>query len=185
MCDYRGKLIAGLDRELAGEEAADVEAHVQTCKECRRQVAVYEQVSRTFDAYCDAALAAKTPHRMLRWVPALPGAVVAAAALFLAFPRARVELAPVHAPAHASIAAAIAARELAPEPVPGKKIHKQRGMKFVPDKTLNWSPADAAVQIAIPAEAMFPPGVVPEGMNLIAELSIAPDGSVERLLLRP
>jgi hypothetical protein len=41
------------------------------------------------------------------------------------------------------------------------------------------------VQIAIPAEAMFPPGAMPEGMSFIAEVSIGADGSVERLRLRP
>lgn len=184
MCEYRAKLIAWLDCELDSEEAADVEAHVQACKECRSQVAVYEQVSRAFDAYCDATLAAKTPHRLPRWVPALSGVVVAAAVLLLAFPRTRVESPRVHAPIPAPIAAAISV-DVAPEPASGKKILKRRARKLVPDKTLKWLPSDAAVQIAIPAEAMFPPGAVPEGMNLIAELSIAPDGSVERLRLRP
>jgi hypothetical protein len=32
---------------------------------------------------------------------------------------------------------------------------------------------------------MFPPGAVPEGINFIAELSIGPDGSAERVRLRP
>jgi hypothetical protein len=32
---------------------------------------------------------------------------------------------------------------------------------------------------------MFAPGAIPEGMNFVAELSIGPDGSVERLRLRP
>jgi hypothetical protein len=42
---------------------------------------------------------------------------------------------------------------------------------------------ETAVQIAIPAEAMFPPGAMPKGMNFIAELSIAPDGSVKQVRL--
>jgi hypothetical protein len=40
------------------------------------------------------------------------------------------------------------------------------------------------VQIAIPAEAMFPPGAMPKGLNFVAELSIAPDGSVKQVRLR-
>jgi hypothetical protein len=40
-----------------------------------------------------------------------------------------------------------------------------------------------AVQIAIPADAMFPPGAMPKGLNFIAELSIAPDGSVKQIRL--
>jgi hypothetical protein len=40
------------------------------------------------------------------------------------------------------------------------------------------------VQIAIPAEAMFPPGAAPNEMNFIAELTIAADGSVQQVRLR-
>ena len=47
-----------------------------------------------------------------------------------------------------------------------------------------WQPTESAVQIAIPADAMFAPGAVPKGMNFIAELSIAPDGSVKQVRLR-
>jgi anti-sigma factor RsiW len=185
MCEYRGKLIAWLDCELSGEEAAEVETHVQACQECRNQVAVYGDVSRRFDAYCDATLEAKMPHRMPRWVPALSGVVVAAAVMLLAFPRARLESPPIQPPVHAPMATAVSVGDIAPQPAGGKKILKRRASKIGPDKTSNWLPSGAAVEIAIPAEAMFPPGAVPEGMNLIAELSIAPDGSVERLRLRP
>jgi hypothetical protein len=185
MCEYRTKLIAWLDHELNSEETSDVDAHVQACKECRSQVAVYGEVSRRFDAYCDATSEAKMPHRMPRWVPALSGVVVAAAVLFLVFPRAGVEAPPIHLPVHAPIAAAVSVRDIAPEPAAGKKVLKRRARKNVPGKTSNWLPSGSMVEIAIPAEAMFPPGVVPEGMNLIAELSIAPDGSVEHLRLRP
>jgi hypothetical protein len=118
-------------------------------------------------------------------VPALSIVVVAAAVMLVAFPRARVESPPIQPPVRIPIAAAVSIRDIAPETVAGKKILKRRATKIVPDKTSNWLPSGAAVEIAIPAEAMFPPGAVPEGMNLIAELSIAPDGSVERLRLRP
>jgi anti-sigma factor RsiW len=185
MCEYRGKLIAWLDRELSSEEAAQVEGHVRACKECRNQVAVYGDMSRRFDAYCDATLEAKMPRRMPDWVPALSGVVVTAAVLLLVFPRARVEAPPIQPPVHTPIAAAVSVRDIVPEPAARKKTLKRSATKSVPGKTSNWLPNGAAVEIAIPAEAMFPPGAVPEGMNLIAELSIAPDGSVERLRLRP
>jgi hypothetical protein len=48
-----------------------------------------------------------------------------------------------------------------------------------------WQPAEPAIEIAIPAEAMFPPGAVPEGFNFTADLSIAPDGSASRISLQP
>jgi hypothetical protein len=47
------------------------------------------------------------------------------------------------------------------------------------------SPEETAIQIAIPADEMFPPGAVPEGMHFVADLTIAADGSAERLRLSP
>jgi hypothetical protein len=51
--------------------------------------------------------------------------------------------------------------------------------------TSDWAMAEPAIQIAIPADAMFPPGAVPEGMTYIANLSLAADGSVQGFRLRP
>jgi anti-sigma factor RsiW len=182
MCDYQGKLIAWLDRELPEHEAADVERHAQGCRECRSQVAAYEHLSRAFDAYCDATVAGKTHRRVVpRWVPALSAAVVALVVLFLAFPRAPVELPRAHAP----IVAAVPVTVLEPTSALRKKTHRRRAVTMPHEQAANWLPAEPAVQIAIPAEAMFPPGAVPEGMKFIAELSIGPDGSVEQLRLRP
>jgi hypothetical protein len=48
----------------------------------------------------------------------------------------------------------------------------------------NWVSAKPPIRIAIPVEAMFPPGAVPEGITFIADLSIAPDGSVQGLRLQ-
>ena len=50
---------------------------------------------------------------------------------------------------------------------------------------LNWPLVEPAVQIAIPAEALFPLGAVPQGVDFVADLSIAPDGSAKRLRLEP
>ena len=49
----------------------------------------------------------------------------------------------------------------------------------------SWTPAEPAIQIAIPAAAMFPPGAVPDGLTFIADVTIAADGSAQRLRLRP
>ena len=54
MCDFSGRLIAWMDGELAENEAAAVEQHVQGCEQCRERVAAYEEVSREFAAYCDS-----------------------------------------------------------------------------------------------------------------------------------
>jgi hypothetical protein len=51
-------------------------------------------------------------------------------------------------------------------------------------RAVKWQATETAVQIAIPAEALFPPGALPKGMNFIAELRIAPDGSVSQIRLR-
>jgi hypothetical protein len=42
-----------------------------------------------------------------------------------------------------------------------------------------------AIEIAFPADEMFAPGAVPDGIQFVADVTIAPDGSAERLRLRP
>ena len=183
MCDVQAKLIAWLDRELSSDEAAGVERHIEGCKECRSRLAAYEQVSNTFDAYCDAVEAVKTRRWVPRWVHALASAAVAAVVMFLAFSRTHVEPPPVLFP---TITAASVALPAPPEleSAPRKTIHRRRAVAPVQVRATKWQPMETAVQIAIPAEAMFPPGAMPEGMNFIAELSIAPDGSVKQVRLR-
>jgi anti-sigma factor RsiW len=46
-------------------------------------------------------------------------------------------------------------------------------------------PQRPSIEIAIPVDAMFPPGAVPPGMSFTGELTIAADGSPEQLGLRP
>ncbi len=48
MCEYSGRLIAWLDRELPDDEATNVEWHVGQCTECRRAVSEYQEVSDAF-----------------------------------------------------------------------------------------------------------------------------------------
>jgi hypothetical protein len=50
---------------------------------------------------------------------------------------------------------------------------------------VNWAPSAPAIQIAFPAEAIFPPGAVPQGFDFVADVSIAADGSAQQLNLRP
>src|SRR6266849_6186813 len=78
MCDFQAKLIAWLDHELLENQAAEVERHVQACEQCRAERGRYEQVSRTFDAYCAAVMAAK-PHRSDRAALYLPATAYRAA----------------------------------------------------------------------------------------------------------
>jgi Putative zinc-finger len=180
MCDFSGRLVAWMDRELSDNEAADAERHVRDCSECRRRIDAYKQVSRAFVEHCDAVMKGTTRRRP-RWVPVLASATAAAAVLFLVFQPASVKQIPVRPP----VADASPAIILETEPKPVKTVH--RGRRIAPAKTpnANWALPETAIQIAIPVEAMFPPGAVPEGITLIADVSMAADGSVQGLRLQP
>jgi anti-sigma factor RsiW len=197
MCDISGKLIAWLDRELPAEEAAEVERHFADCSECRTGVDAYKRVSDEFDEYCDAAIASSARGAVPRWAPVVwgAGAVAALVTLFLAMPRTRVEPPAFHLPqaaltaSPAVVAAAVPAsvrsiqraqRRHAVRPV---SIQNANGAP-VQSQNPNLLPDEPMIQIAIPADEMFPPGAVPEGMHFVADLTIAADGSAERLRLR-
>ena len=187
MCDVQGKLIAWLDRELPTAEVSEVERHIEQCRECQRWVATYGHVSETFDAYCDAVMAAKESRRVSRWAPVLASILVAASIMLLVLLRERVEPAPVLAPTVVSASAPVPAPSLAAVPGPRKPTMRRHHMvqaSRVEERFTQGQPMDTAIQIAIPAEAMFPPGAMPAGVNFIADLRIAPDGSVQQVRLR-
>jgi anti-sigma factor RsiW len=180
MCDVQGNLIAWMDRELPPDEAASVEHHVEGCEECRSQLAAYRAISKNFEVYCAAVIAAKTRRIVSCWVPALASAAVALALVFLAFRQKHVEPPPVLTPVEVAASVPVSA----PEPAPRKAIQKRHTRLAVEREPAIWQPAETAVQIAIPAETVFAPGAMPEGMSFIAELSIAPDGSIKQVRLR-
>ena len=179
MCDFSGRLVAWMDRELPDTEAAAMERHVRDCLECRRRVDAYHEVSRAFVAYCDAAVGAKTRRGPPHWVPVLSSAV-AVAVLLLVFRPAFIKQIPVRP----RVADAFLANILETAPSPVKRVHRRR--VSAPKKTpnANWGIIEPAIRIAIPVEAMFPPGAVPEGITFIADLSMAADGSVQGLRLQ-
>ncbi len=194
MCDFPGKLIAWLDRELPEREAAEVQQHVQGCMECQNRVKVYEQVGKAVNSYCDEALASKVSGGRTSWQLALSAAAVVGIALLLVFPRARVEQTIARQPAAATsalhdattIASPAIAFETSPvREKPQRNIHQHPATPAAQNPARNWVSAEPAIQIAIPAEAMFPPGAVPEGINFVADLSIGPDGSAQGLRLQP
>ncbi len=187
MCEFQAKLIVFLDRELRSEEVAGVERHIEGCEECRNRLVRYELVNETFGAYCDAVMAAKTRRNVPRWVPVLASAAVAAVVMFLAFLEKRMEPPPVLTPTITAVSVPgpmPVLAPLAPEPARRKKMHRRHAVPAVQERAVKWRPTETAVQIAIPAEAMFPPGAMPKGLNFVAELSIAPDGSVKQVRLR-
>lgn len=187
--------MAWLDRELGNDETVELERHIDACSRCRSRLESYKQASATFDAYCDAVLSAKTQQKRLpRWVPVLTTAAAAAitATLVLALLRARVEPPALPPPVQVQVQvqapppAVVLENVPAPTPAPGKTMHRPRATTpGTPRQTTNWQPTERAIQIAIPAESMFPPGAVPQGVNFIADLSIAADGSAEQIRLRP
>jgi len=181
MCDYSGRLVAWMDRELPDNEAGVVERHVRDCSECRGRVDAYEQVSRAFVAYCDAAIGKKTRRRLKRWVPLLASAA-AAAVLLLVFQPTTVKQMPVRPRVADAASAVVVETETAPRPV--KKVHRRHVIAPMKTPNANWAWAEPAIQIAIPVAAMFPPGAVPEGITFIADLSVAADGSVQGLRLQ-
>ena len=198
MCDFSGKLIAWLDRELPAEEAAEVERHLECCSECRSDVGAYKRVGSEFDAYCDEAIASSMCRGVRPWVPmvAAAGAVAALVALFLAWPRTPVERPALHPPqVVVATSPAVVVKALPASVSPIRKGHRQRvitplhsqnaNSAFAQSQNAYTLPDEPVIQIAIPADEMFPPGAVPEGIHFAADLTIAADGSAERLRLRP
>ncbi len=186
MCDFSGRLIAWMDSELEANEAAVLERHVRACAECRARVAAYEDVSREFAAYCDVVLetatVAKIHGKLPRWVvPVVAGAAaVAAVVLVLALLPRSVKPIPVVSRVEEA-RPPIAPKTATNTPNPVQRRHAAAHRKT---QTANWAVAEPAIQIAIPGDAMFPPGAVPEGVNFVANLSLA-DGSVQGLRLQP
>ena len=197
MCDCSGKLIAWLDHELPEEEAAEIRQHVDDCMQCRGDLQRYEKVSCLVRAYCTEAAEAKVQRGVPLRVFALVGAA-AAVLLIMVFAPPRVQRALDPAPdtpvaARATEVSPPAPLEAITPPVtdgtrirrhhPGVPAHDQ----LIPTHTqlATWPSSERRIEIAIPAEAMFPPGAVPEGVSFIADVSIAADGSAQRLRLRP
>jgi len=198
MCDFSGRLIAWLDRELPAEEAAEVERHLENCAQCRAGVDAYKRVSGELDAYCDAVIASGARRAVPRWTPVALGAggVAALVALFLAIPRTQVAPPASHAPQVSAAAAPVVVATATPAAVSSiQRVHRRQAATPVSVRDANAAPAqyhdvyalpeEPMIQIAIPADEMFPPGAVPEGIHFVADLTIAPDGSAERLQLRP
>lgn len=199
MCEFSGKLIAWLDHELPAEEAVEVGRHLAICAECRSGVEAYKRVSGEFDAFCDAAMASNARRGAPRWaaVASAAGAVAALVALLLAIPRTRVEPPALHSrQAAVATSPAVVAAEVPASVRPAiRRVHRRQAIAPVQIQDANAKPAQyqnaylppdgPMIQIAIPADEMFPPGAVPEGMHFVADLTIAADGSAERLRLRP
>jgi hypothetical protein len=185
MCDFSGPLIAWMDGELAEHEAAAIEQHVKACADCRAQVAAYEDASRDFVAYYEATTqttSATKPNRKLpRWAPVVVATGAVAALLLLALlPRAAKLAPPVPQMTVAAVPPVLSETPVSPLKPAGKR-HVAAHRK---SPAANWAMANPAIQIAIPADSMFPPGAVPEGVTYVANLSLT-DGSLQGIRLQP
>ena len=206
MCDFTEKLMAWVDKELSHYDTAAVQRHLQDCPECRDRVEAYRRVSSAFDryceAYCDAVTASKHGRKLNRRVLAISGGVAVAAAVvmfFLLAARWRVQPAALKAaPTQTAIDAANAlppahATQTIPAVIsPVARIERQKRAEQVKQaaptrqsEETGWLASEPAVEIAIPADAIFPPGAVPEGVGFTADVMIAPDGSAQQVRLRP
>jgi putative zinc finger protein len=163
MCEYSGKLIAWLDHELPDQEAANIEWHVVKCEECRTAVSAYEEVSGAFLSAYEAAIVAPAKPSSWRWAAVFAGVAAAAtivAALFLAPPSA--EKLSFHPPSPPPAPAPLIVAARAP-------VHARHHTAPVPIQR-GWIAGQPVVEVALPADALFPPGAVPEGFSFIADV---------------
>ena len=206
MCNFSKKLMAWMDGELPDGESADLERHVSACAECSSLLVTYKRASKAFDVYCEARFAAETRRRPSRWLPAAVATGMAAAAVIVALsflPHQRVAQLPRYASpsAEAPHVAAQPAQTTAMASKPADATHPNASAnnraprKYVAaavprvqsSQALSLGPflPEPHIEIAIPADAIFPPGAAPPGMSFAADLTISADGSAERLGLRP
>ena len=166
MCEYSGRLIAWLDQELPNEEATNVQWHVGHCAECRKAVSAYEEVSSAFLVCYQAAMAPRPRRRMEWWVAG--GVAVAAAILaliLLAQPRLEQLSVPLPLAPHAP-AMAFEKSVASPEPAVAVRPQREARAPIHP----RWMAQEPVVEVALPADALFPPGAVPQGFSFIAEV---------------
>jgi hypothetical protein len=181
MCEFSSKLILWIDHELPPAEAEAVDRHLTECRECREQADSFRKVSDAFALYIRDA--ASLPARSNRRWFLVPAAVAAAAilAVFLLTPRqipnVHTEVTPRASqvpsiPQNAAVTVAKAAL---------LHVHHRRIQK----PATPWTPAEPTIQVLIPADALFPPGALPEGVGFVADFRFAADGSSSGLISRP
>jgi len=164
MCEYSGRLIAWLDHELPDEEATNVAWHAGRCAECRKALKAYEEVSDAFLACYEAAVAVRPKRHLWRWAAAFSGMAAVAtvvAVILLAPPPAEVISFHPPSPPPAPILAVRAPVRVQHRALPAP-IRRQ------------WVADEPMVEVALPADALFPPGAVPAGFSFIADVRPRP-----------
>src|ERR1700678_2794532 len=125
MCEYSGRLIAWLDRELPDQEGIDVESHVGRCAECRKAVSAYEEVSSAFLTCYQAAMIAR-PRRNAPWRASVGVAAAAALVAGILLVQPRLEKLPIRLPSPPH-APAMAFEKAAP-PAPAMAVRLRPAM---------------------------------------------------------
>jgi hypothetical protein len=171
MCNFSGKLIAWLDHELTETEAIKIECHVRDCAECGCALGSYQQISGAFLACYETAMTAQ-PRRKRRlgtWA-----GVAAAAAILLAILLAqpRVESLSVNIPPPPSAPAIAYEKPVRPAPV--MTVRLRHGTHPVLAQKPQWIAEEPTIEVALPADALFPPGAVPAGFSFIADVHPQP-----------
>ena len=193
MCDFKLNLVAWMDGELPASDSAEAEQHLAICAECRQRACAYEDTSRDVAAYFAASVPsqhiASPPSRTYGWLPYVAAVAALLAIAFVCLPRSnRQPSAPVEVtataisvpdtprPSQPPAKAATPARHLA---TAGKRRPATQSSTPVRESAAKVP----AIRIAIPADAVYPPGAMPDGFAYIA--SLAADGSIQQLAVQP
>jgi hypothetical protein len=162
MCEYSGRLIAWLDHELPGEEAANVERHVGQCAECRHAMREYEEVSAAFLMCYEAAITVEGRRKTPLWVLGGIAAAAVLVAILLAQPRAQSLALVPQSPRPPAFALQIVE-------TPRRIVAVRRRRRPAPIQS-QWIAVEPTIEVALPADALFPPGAVPLGFSFIADV---------------
>lgn len=188
MCEFSSKLVVWIDGELPDDQMSAIDGHVAQCSECRAQAAMFRGVSHAF-AVCTRAQVVP-PGRAWRPAVLVPAALAASVVLaaLLMLPRYAHEpkfqrtAAPVPAVATVPPDKLVA---MVPRTVPARMVASRPHRAKRPARPSEWMPAEPTIQILIPGDALYPPGALPEGVDLVANLRFAAEGSPASLALRP
>jgi len=182
MCEHSTKLVAWLDGELPADDASNLGQHLNNCRECAERVSVYRQISDDLKDYCGHVMPVESKSRPHWGVPAAAGALAAGLLIMLLIPRTPPTTIAVP-PASATPAPEVAFEKAAPKMT--RKVVRRHPAKPVQRHDALRQFSEPEFQITIPAEALFPPGAVPEGVRFVADVSIGADGTAQTLQLRP
>ena len=202
-----------MDREVEPCEAAELERHVAECAECRSCAAEFRRVSGAFEEYCEEVGRQwegrqATRMQLLLWAAA--AAILLAVILGYSRPQLVTREERLASPAAVGMDSATAVTERAKAKTAeaamsghhtlrrAGAVHAERGAaspRLCAEQGCASGSAEIAredglarepaIEIAIPVEAMFPPGAVPDGLNFVADMSIGADAGAEQLRLRP